>query len=269
MTAAADMLAGRLNGLKPRYGIILGSGLGTLVDSVADPVRISYGDIPGFPVSAVSGHAGELVAGHLGSVPVVMLSGRVHYYESGDANAMRVPIETLKALGAENLILTNSAGSLREDLPPGSVMHITDHINFSGRNPLIGADGDARFVGMTSAYDAGLSERMREAARKTGVPLGSGVYMWFSGPSFETPAEIRMARMLGADAVGMSTVPEVILARYFGLKVAAASVITNFGAGMSGAELSHHETKDMAPVGGRHLATILAEMIGGDAPQAS
>ncbi|MBP1857902.1 purine-nucleoside phosphorylase [Rhizobium herbae] len=261
MTAAAEMLKIRLAGLSPRYGIVLGSGLGSLVEAVVDPVRISYGDIPGFPVSAVSGHAGELVAGTIGGVPVIVLSGRVHFYERGDANAMRGPIEALKALGVETLILTNSAGSLREDLPPGSVMQITDHINFSGVSPLIGIDSDDRFVGLTSAYDAELAERMRAAAIKLDIPLGSGVYMWFSGPNFETPAEIRMARILGADAVGMSTVPEVILARFFGLKVAAASVITNYGAGMTGGELSHHETKDMAPVGGRRLASILSEMI--------
>lgn len=261
MTAAADMLKARLGGLSPRYGIVLGSGLGSLVEAVTDPVRMSYADIPGFPVSAVSGHAGELVAGRIGGVPVIVLSGRVHFYERGDANAMRTPIETLKALGVETLILTNSAGSLREDLPPGSVMQITDHINFSGTSPLIGVDSDDRFVGLTSAYDPALVERMRAAAIKLDIPLGSGVYMWFSGPNFETPAEIRMARILGADAVGMSTVPEVILARFFGLKVAAASVITNFGAGMTGGELSHHETKDMAPIGGKRLASILAEMI--------
>ncbi|KQV44319.1 MULTISPECIES: purine-nucleoside phosphorylase [unclassified Rhizobium] len=261
MTAAADLLKVRISGLQPRYGIVLGSGLGSLVEGVTDAVRISYADVPGFPVSAVSGHAGELVAGRIGGVPVVVLSGRVHYYERGDANAMRGPIETLKALGIEALILTNSAGSLREDLPPGSVMMITDHINFSGESPLIGVDSDARFVGLTAAYDAELADAIRAAAIKLDIPLGAGVYMWFSGPNFETPAEIRMARILGADAVGMSTVPEVILARFFGLKVAAASVITNYGAGMTGAELSHHETKDMAPVGGQRLAAILKTMI--------
>lgn len=261
MTAAADLLKARLGGLQLRYGIVLGSGLGSLVEGVTDAVRIAYADIPGFPVSAVSGHAGELVAGRIGGVPVIVLSGRVHYYERGDANAMRTPIETLKALGVETLILTNSAGSLRDDLPPGSVMMITDHINFSGESPLIGVDSDTRFVGLTAAYDAELAAAIRAAAVKLDIPLGSGVYMWFSGPNFETPAEIRMARILGADAVGMSTVPEVILARFFGLKVAAASVITNYGAGMTGAELSHHETKDMAPVGGQRLAAILKEMI--------
>ncbi|NVD37230.1 purine-nucleoside phosphorylase [Ensifer sp. HO-A22] len=265
MSSAAEFLRDRLGGLSPRYGIVLGSGLGTLVEAVSGATRISYADIPSFPVSSVSGHAGELVAGLLGDVPVVMLSGRVHYYESGDANAMRVPLQTLKDLGVENLLLTNSAGSLRDDLPPGSVMRISDHINFSGYNPLIGVESDDRFVGMTSAYDAALATRMQAAAERLGIPLQAGVYMWFSGPSFETPAEIRMARVLGADAVGMSTVPEVILARFMGLKVAAASVITNFGAGMTGGELSHHETKDMAPVGGKRLAAILKEMISSDA----
>lgn len=261
MREVVDLLVDRLGGLMPRHAIVLGSGLGSLVDEVKGQVRIPYGMLEGFPVSGVTGHAGELVAGRLGGTPVIMLSGRAHYYENGDAKAMRFPIEVLKGLGVRSLILTNSAGSLREDMPPGSVMQITDHINYSGMNPLIGEKGDRRFVGMTSAYDAGLALDMRNAAIRCGIPLFSGVYMWFSGPSFETPAEIRMARILGADAVGMSTVPEVILARYFGLKVAAASVITNFGAGMTGAELSHEETKDMAPVGGQRLAAILKEIL--------
>ena len=261
MRQVIDLLVDRLNGLMPRHAVVLGSGLGSLVNEVTEAVRIPYGALEGFPVSGVTGHAGEIVAGYLGAEPVIMLSGRAHYYEHGDAKVMRFPIEVMKGLGVQSLILTNSAGSLREDMPPGSVMQISDHINYSGMNPLIGEEGDGRFVGMTTAYDADLALDMRNAAIRCGIPLFSGVYMWFSGPSFETPAEIRMARTLGADAVGMSTVPEVILARYFGLKVAAASVITNFGAGMTGAELSHAETKDMAPVGGQRLAAILKEML--------
>ncbi|APO73080.1 purine nucleoside phosphorylase [Rhizobium etli 8C-3] len=263
MKAAIDQLVGKLGGLVPRHGIVLGSGLGSLVGELTDAVRIPYRDLPGFPVSAVSGHAGEVVAGRLGGVPVIMLSGRVHYYEKGDADAMRLPIEVLKGLGVQSLFLTNSAGSLLEEMAPGSVMQITDHINYSGMNPLIGEESDRRFVGMTSAYDGDLSSSMRKAAEKLGIKLFHGVYMWFSGPSFETPAEIRMARILGADAVGMSTVPEVIIARMLGLRVAAASVITNYGAGMTGSELSHEETKDMAPVGGARLAAILKETIAG------
>jgi purine-nucleoside phosphorylase len=263
MKGVIDLLIERLNGLVPRYAVVLGSGLGSLVKDVTHPVRIPYAELSGFPASGVTGHAGELVAGRLGGTPIIMLAGRAHYYEKGDANAMRFPIEVLKGLGVHSLILTNSSGSLRQDMPPGSVMQIADHINYSGMNPLIGEEGDRRFVGMTNAYDEDLSTAMRNAAIRCGVPLLSGVYMWFSGPSFETPAEIRMARTLGADAVGMSTVPEVILARYFGLKVAAASVITNYAAGMTGAELSHQETKDMAPVGGQRLAAILKEMLSG------
>nr|WP_320195954.1 purine-nucleoside phosphorylase [Agrobacterium rosae]MDX8314789.1 purine-nucleoside phosphorylase [Agrobacterium rosae] len=261
--AMIDVLVDRLNGLVPRTAIVLGSGLGSLVDEITDAIRIPYSDIPGFPESAVSGHAGELVAGYLGGQPVIMLAGRVHYYEKGDAAAMRPAIEALAGIGVQSLILTNSAGSVRQDMPPGSVMQITDHINYSGMNPLIGEETDRRFVGMTSAYDAELSIAMRNAAIRATAPLFTGVYMWFSGPSFETPAEIRMARTLGADAVGMSTVPEVILARFFGMRVAAASVITNYGAGMTGDELSHEETKDMAPIGGKRLAAILTEMISG------
>ncbi|MCP8896709.1 purine-nucleoside phosphorylase [Shinella daejeonensis] len=264
MSGAGDLLAARLGGLVPSHGIVLGSGLGGLTETVRDPLRIPYADLPNFPAGSVSGHAGELVIGHLGSTPVAMLSGRAHYYERGDANAMRGALEVLKGLGVTTLILTNAAGSLREDMPPGSVMRISDHINFAGANPLIGVESDDRFVGMTNAYDGELAARMDRAAAKAGIPLASGVYMWFSGPSFETPAEIRMARLLGADAVGMSTVPEVLIARFLGLKVAAASVITNFGAGMTGAELSHRDTQDMAPVGGTRLAAILTGMIAGD-----
>ncbi|MGV1947117.1 MULTISPECIES: purine-nucleoside phosphorylase [unclassified Agrobacterium] len=260
-----DILVERLNGLMPRIAIVLGSGLGSLVDEVSDAIRVPYAELPGFPASGVSGHAGELVAGYLGGEPVMILSGRVHYYEKGDPAAMRAVIEALAGLGVQSLILTNSAGSVRQDIPPGSVMQITDHINYSGMNPLIGEESDNRFVGMTTAYDPDLMLAMRNAAIRATVPLFGGVYMWFSGPSFETPAEIRMARLLGADAVGMSTVPEVILARFFGMRVAAASVITNYGAGMTGAELSHEETKDMAPVGGKRLAAILKEMIAGGA----
>lgn len=261
MSSAIDILTERLNGLMPRYALVLGSGLGPLVDLVSDPIRIAYGELPGFPAGGVSGHAGELVAGHLGQTPVLILSGRVHYYEHGKADAMRVPLETLKGLGVEKLILTNSAGSLHQDMPPGSVMRISDHINFSGANPLIGESDDSRFVGLTSAYDATLAARMVAAAEASDTPLHEGVYMWLSGPSFETPAEIRMARILGADAVGMSTVPEVILARFLGMDVVAASVITNYGAGMTGEELSHQETKDIAPIGGGRLATILRTML--------
>lgn len=261
MKTTIDYIIERLEGLAPRTAMVLGSGLGGLVDAVEDAIHFSYADLEGFPQSGVTGHAGELVAGTLNGKPVIMLSGRAHYYEKGDAAAMRPALEILKGLGIENLILTNSAGSLRDDLPPGSVMMIEDHINFSGTNPLIGEENDDRFVGMTTAYDAGLCNTLEKAAMAVEIKMGKGVYMWFSGPSFETPAEIRMATILGAGAVGMSTVPEVILARFLGLKCAACSVITNFGAGMTGAELSHAETKEMAPIGGKRLQAILARTL--------
>jgi purine-nucleoside phosphorylase len=258
MKQAIDSLVKRLDGLAPSVALVLGSGLGGLVDSVEDAVRIAYADLPGFPASGVSGHAGEVVAGRLGGRPVLMLAGRAHYYERGEAAAMRPVLETLAGIGVTRLIVTNAAGSLLPEMLPGSVMLVTDHINFSGTNPLIGEASDGRFVGLTQAYDPGLRAAIERAAKATDTVLHKGVYMWFSGPSFETPAEIRMARVFGADAVGMSTVPEVILARFLGLKVAACSVITNLAAGMTGAELSHQETRDMAPVGGARLATILA-----------
>jgi purine-nucleoside phosphorylase len=257
---ALDHLIERLAGLAPATALVLGSGLGNLVDRIDDPVRVSYADLTGFPRSGVTGHAGELVAGLFAGVPVLMLSGRAHYYEHGNAAAMRPALEVLAGIGITRLILTNAAGSVDPDMPAGSVMLINDHINFSGTNPLIGEPSDRRFVGLTGAYDAGMRAAIEQAAKTTGTTLHKGVYMWFSGPCFETPAEIRMARLMGANAVGMSTVPEVILARFLGLRVAACSVVTNLAAGMTGAELSHQETKDMAPVGGARLATILERL---------
>ncbi|MFZ1815538.1 MAG: purine-nucleoside phosphorylase [Rhizobiaceae bacterium] len=262
MRKATAELVRRLDGLMPETALVLGSGLGGLVSLLQMPVHIPYGDLDGFPQGGVSGHAGELVAGYLNASPVLVLSGRVHYYEKGNPAAMRHPLEVLKAVGIKRLVLTNSAGSLRQDMPPGSVMMITDHINWSGLNPLIGEESDARFVGMTSAYDQAMQTRFRSAAAQQEIELHEGVYMWFSGPSFETPAEIRAARMLGADAVGMSTVPEIILARFLGLDCAAFSVITNYGAGMTGDELSHGETKEVAPTGGRVLSKLIAATLG-------
>ena len=263
MQQAIATLTARLEGRKPRIALVLGSGLGALADEVEDAVRIPYAEIEGFPRSGVTGHSGELRVGTLAGTPVAVLSGRAHYYEHGNAAAMRPALEILAGIGVDTLFLTNAAGSLEADMPPGSVMLITDHINFSGTNPLFGEPSDRRFVGLTQAYDPDLSARLEAAGIATGTVLQKGIYMWFSGPSFETPAEIRMARVLGANAVGMSTVPEVILARFLGMRVAACSVITNLAAGMTGGELSHQETKDMAPLGGRRLAAVLKAAIGG------
>jgi purine-nucleoside phosphorylase len=258
---AGGVLRRALGDLKPRIALVLGSGLGGLVDHVSDATALSYADLPGFPQSGVSGHAGKLVAGRFAGKPVIMLAGRAHYYEHADAAVMRPALETLAGAGIETLILTNAAGSVTADMPPGSVMLIEDHINFSGTNPLFGEATDRRFVGMNEAYNRVLRGQFEKAATAAGVTLHKGVYMWFAGPSFETPAEIRMARMLGANAVGMSTVPEVILGRFLGLKIAACSVITNLAAGMATGELSHQGTKDMAPIGGEKLKRLLAHVV--------
>jgi purine-nucleoside phosphorylase len=241
-------------------GIILGSGLGSLADEV-DGVSIPYSDLPGFPAGGVSGHAKALHIGLLGTRRVAVFAGRAHYYEQGDAGAMRVPLETLQALGADSLIATNAAGSLVPGMPPGSLMMLTDHLNYSGLNPLIGEATDKRFVNMVDAYDSQLRTRLHDAARSEGVDLHEGVYAWYSGPSFETPSEIRALKILGADAVGMSTVPEVILARFLGLKTAAISTITNMAAGMSAEVLSHEHTKAMAPLGAEKLKRVIKALL--------
>ena len=227
MKEALDHLVEKLDGLAPTAALVLGSGLGRLVDQVEDARRISYSELPGFPRSGVSGHAGEVVAGHFAGTPVLMLSGRAHYYEHGNAAAMRPALEVLAGIGISHLILTNAAGSVEPDMGPGSVMLITDHINFSGFNPLIGEPSDRRFVGLSEAYDAGLRMAIEKAAKETGTALHKGVYMWFSGPCFETPAEIRMARIVGANAVGMSTVPEVIVGVHSGLRNLGLSIVTD------------------------------------------
>jgi len=239
--------------------IVLGTGLVRLSEDLEDRISIPYGKLPGFPHVTVSGHAGRLSTGRLGGQRVALLEGRAHFYETGDPQAMRAPIEGLKAAGTNTLVLTNAAGSLRADWSPGRLALISDHINFSGVNPLLREVGDERFVSLVDAYDPRLRLRMKRSAERAGVQLHEGVYMWFSGPSFETPAEIRMAKSFGADLVGMSTVPEVILARRIGLDVAAISVITNLGAGISGSRPSHGETKTVAISGSIALRRLLAQ----------
>lgn len=258
--SALDTIRARAGAQSVRLGLVLGSGLGHLADAV-DGVAIDYSDLPGFPQAGVSGHTPRLVVGDLEGVRVAVLGGRAHYYEKGDPTVMRGPLETLKALGAETLILTNAAGSFRAEVPPGDLMLIADHINFSGLNPLIGEPTDARFVNMVAAYDPEIRAALSEAARTEAVALTEGVYAWYSGPSFETPAEIRALHVLGADAVGMSTVPEVILARFLGMKVAAISTITNMAAGMSDEAISHEHTKAMAPLGAAKLERVLRRFL--------
>lgn len=249
-------------GFAPRVGVVLGSGLGGFAEIVEQVAAVSYNDLPGFPRPGVGGHAGRLVLGKIGDTSLALMQGRAHYYEHGRPDGMKAAIACLKEIGCEILLLTNAAGSLRPDLPPGSIMLIADHINFTGVNPLFSESGDGRFIDMVGAYDPELRKQLRETAKEAAVTLHDGTYMWFCGPSFETPAEIRAAKLLGADAVGMSTVPEVILARYYGLRVAAVSIITNAAAGMSAVPLSHEQTMAAArqAAGGvrRLLAAFLA-----------
>lgn len=261
MTTSAEIIKARIVDRNPAIAIVLGSGLGGLASEVTDPVTIDYVELPGFPVPSVQGHGGKLIVGTLGSTEVVMLQGRGHYYESGRADAMRPAIETLAALGCEALVLTNAAGSLRRGMGPGELMALTDHINFAGVNPLIGEESQSRFLNMADAYDSELRDRLHAAAETEGVDLHDGVYVWFSGPSFETPAEIRAAKIWGGDAVGMSTVPECIIARFLGMKVLAVSNITNMAAGMSDEVLSHEHTMIQAQSGGEKLARILTRML--------
>jgi purine-nucleoside phosphorylase len=257
---AARIVRARAGEAPVRLGLVLGSGLSHLAAAV-EGVAIPYADLPGFPRATVSGHAPTLHVGTLEGVRVAVLAAREHYYEHGNPAAMRPALETLAALGAEGVILTNAAGSLRPDVAPGDILLLSDHINYNGLNPLIGEPSEARFVPMTAAHDPGWRAGLRAAAAAAGVALPEGVYAWYSGPSFETPAEIRMLRTLGADAVGMSTVPEVILARFLGLRVAAISTITNMAAGLSDEAISHAHTKAMAPLGAAKLERCLRHFL--------
>lgn len=261
MTEAAAILQARTGREPVDLALVLGTGLGSVTAGFAGSIAVPFADLPGFPAGAVTGHAKRVVVGRFAGRRVIALEGRAHYYESGDVRAMRIPIETLSALGVRTIVLTNAAGSLRADMPPGSLMLIDDHINLTSANPLIGEDGDARFVNMVDAYDPALRRVAINAARVRGIPLAQGVYMWFPGPSFETPAEIRAARALGADAVGMSTVPEVVMARRFGLRVLAISAITNLAAGMIAEGPSHAETKAVAAGAAAALGALLEGVV--------
>lgn len=245
---AAAYLRGKLP-CTPELGLVLGSGLGGLAEQIENAVVIPYRDVPGFPVSTAPGHAGQFVAGQLAGKNVLCMQGRFHYYEGHDMAAIALPVRVFKALGCRALVLTNAAGGVNWDFNVGDIMLITDHINFMGANPLRGANDDTigpRFCDMTHVYDPALQEKARAVAKAQGVLLQSGVYLGYMGPSFETPAEIRAFRILGADAVGMSTVPEAIAASHCGLPVLALSLITNMAAGMAGKRLSGEEVIEIA-----------------------
>jgi purine-nucleoside phosphorylase len=259
IATAAGAVAKRLGSLKPRAAIVLGSGLGALAAEVRDGIHIPYGEIPGFPEPGVAGHQGELVAGTLEGVPVVVQSGRFHLYEGHGADVVGLPARVFAALGVRTLIVTNAAGGVRPTFRPGTLMLIADHINLMFRNPLTGPvlEGEERFPDMSAPYDRDLRALAREAAREAKIPLDEGVYVGLLGPSYETPAEIRMLQRLGADAVGMSTVPEVIVARAQGLKCLGFSTITNLAAGISPTALSHQEVLEVGRQVGQALGTIV------------
>lgn len=258
---AADIIRARIPaGFKPRVAMILGSGLGVLAEQMTDAVTISFNELPGFPISTVHGHAGELVVGTLSGVQVVCMKGRGHVYEGYGLGVMTSAVRTMKLLGCEMLFVTNAAGSLRTEVDAGALVALTDHINYLPGTPMMGPNDERfgpRFFSMANAYDADLRSLLHASAKEKNVPLHEGVYIAYAGPNFETPAEIRAFKTLGADVVGMSVVPEVVSARHCGLKVVGVSAITNLAEGLSPFPLSHEQTLKYAAI----AATSLIEVI--------
>jgi purine-nucleoside phosphorylase len=276
VTEAASFLQERMHAqlglFTPQIGIVLGSGLGAAADAIADPVLVPYAEIPHFPQSTVEGHSGRIVAGRLGGTPVVVLQGRVHFYEGYSPQQVTFPMRVLGALGLRAVILTNAAGGIQEGYRVGQLVTLSDHINLMGWNPLTGPSDPRfgfrpgtglRFTDMTEAYSKALRTLAHEAASEEGFSLGEGIYLAVSGPSFETPAEIRAFRALGATLVGMSTVPETIVARHMGLEVLGISCVTNLAAGLGATPLSHEEVF----AAGRQVEHRLARLLERLAPR--
>jgi len=263
--SAADAIRTRSGDVKPAAAIILGSGLGGLAKRIRDAVEIPFADVPGFPTATVVGHAGKLIIGKLGGRNVVTLAGRFHMYEGHDAAIAGFPVRVLHALGARTLFVSNAAGGIKRTFRPGDLMLIRDHINLMFRSPLVGPlqQGDVRFPDMSAPYDATLSRRLRDVASELRVPLVEGVYGGLLGPTYETPAEVRMLGILGADAVGMSTVPEVIVARALGMRVAGVSCITNLASGISPHPLSHAEVIETTNVVAERFEALVERWVGG------
>jgi purine-nucleoside phosphorylase len=260
---AASVQRLRASGHAPQIAVLLGSGWGPFAEVVQNPVSIAYAELPAFPTLHIGGHAGRVVLGRIGGHEVAVLAGRKHAYETGAADGMKGAIRTLAAAGVKVLVQTNAAGSLTQALAPGAPMLITDHINMAGRSPLVGEPGDDRFVAMAGAYCPLLRAQALRAAQALKQPLGEGIYAWWLGPQFETPAEIRMLQLLGAQAVGMSTAPETILARHAGLRVLALSLITNMAAGLSNEALSHAHTLATAQTASARAVALLQAVVSG------
>ncbi|MFZ0747189.1 MAG: purine-nucleoside phosphorylase [Terracidiphilus sp.] len=270
VTAAAKFLRGRLGGLAPRVAVVLGSGLGSVANAVTESVTVSYRDIPHFPRSTVDGHTGRIVAGRLGGAPVIIMQGRVHFYEGYSPAEVTFPMRVLGMLGVNAAVLTNAAGGIDASYRPGQLVLLADHINMMGWNPLAGPNEPRfatrkgtglRFFDMTEAYSKQLRELAHQAAADDGLSLEEGVYLAVSGPSFETPAEIRAFRTLGATLVGMSTVPETIVARHMGVEVLGISCVTNLAAGLGADHLSHEEVFETARLVERRLSSLLERLV--------
>jgi purine-nucleoside phosphorylase len=262
--AALEEAVRRHTDLRPTLGIVLGSGLGALAERIADPVAIPFADLPGWPAASAPGHAGRLVLGTLEGVPVACLQGRLHMYEGPPPRLVAEPVLLMGRLGAESVLLTNSAGGVNEAYPAGTLMLISDHLNLTGQNPLVGPNDDAlgeRFPDLVDAWSRRLRERMRQAAADEDIPLEEGVYAGLSGPSYETPAEVKMLRTLGADAVGMSTVVEAIAARWVGIEICGVSLVTNPGAGVTGEPLTHEEVLAAAEAAGPQFTTLVRRYV--------
>lgn len=256
----AQSILKRRPDFQPTLGIILGSGLADIADKITDSISIPYAELPGFPVSSVIGHHGKMILGYLNKIPVVCCQGRVHLYEGMQGKDFKIFIRTLKCLGCHTLIMTNAVGSLNKDLKVSQLVLISDHINLHPMSPLSGPNDEEfgpRFFPMDDAYDPNLRHIIQQAAKKLSIPLKEGVYISVLGPNFETPAEIRAFRQLGADVVGMSTVPEVIVARHCGLKVAVISVVTNLAAGLNDEPITHEGTVHFAAKASNNLGRLL------------
>lgn len=253
----------QLFGSAPEVAVVLGSGWAGAVSHVEEAQHLSYAELSAFPQPKVEGHVSEIVVGRIGAQRVVMLRGRAHTYESGDCTGMAGALRSLKRWGVKALLQTNASGSLRSHMPPGSLMLIGDHINAPQRSPLVGEPGSERFVDMSAAYDAELRAVAKQIAKRNNQIVGEGTYVWALGPQFETPAEIRMFAAWGADAVGMSTVPETILARHAGLRVMGLALMTNMAAGLSAEALTHALTLQQAQASGERAAAFLAQVVAG------
>jgi purine-nucleoside phosphorylase len=269
VSEAAAFLAGKLGSLAPHIGIVLGSGLGAVADAVADPIRVPYSEIPHFPQSTVEGHSGRIVAGLLAGVPVVIMQGRVHFYEGYTPQQVTFPMRVLGALGLRAVVLTNAAGGIQAGYRQGQLVVLADHINAMGWNPLTGPNeprfgfrpgSGLRFFDMTEAYSKRLRALAKHASLEEGFPLEEGVYLATPGPCFETPAEVRAFRSMGATLVGMSTVPETIVARHMGLEVLGLSCVTNLAAGLGAAQLNHEEVQETGQRVERQLAGLLTRL---------